>query len=111
MFKRPQPVGELSGGNQQKVQVASRLVAEPPVLVVHEPTRGVDVGARANLHAMLRDRADAGTAVILITTDVEEVVDVSDRVVVIREGAVVGELTGTELTQAAVIALATKARR
>ncbi len=104
-----QPVGELSGGNQQKVLLASRLITRPSVLIVHEPTRGVDVGARAHLHGLIRERSESGTAVMLISTDVEEVVNVSDRVIVIRDGLVVGELTGDELTQTAVIALATKA--
>lgn len=94
-----QPVGQLSGGNQQKVLLASRLAADPRVLVAHEPTRGVDVGARHEIHEALRALSDAGTAVLVVTSDVEEVVDVSDRVVVIRDGRVVAELVGDAITQ------------
>jgi ABC-type sugar transport system ATPase subunit len=92
-------VGQLSGGNQQKVLLTSRLAADPRVLVAHEPTRGVDVGARQEIHEALRVLSDAGTAVLVVTSDVEEVVDVSDRVVVIRDGRVVAELVGDAITQ------------
>lgn len=94
-----QPVGQLSGGNQQKILLTSRLAADPRVLVAHEPTRGVDVGARHEIHEALRALSDAGTAVLVVTSDVEEVVDVSDRVVVIRDGRVVAELVGDAITQ------------
>ncbi|GAA3671363.1 sugar ABC transporter ATP-binding protein [Nocardioides ginsengisoli] len=94
-----QPVGQLSGGNQQKVLLTSRLAADPRVLVAHEPTRGVDVGARREIHDALRAVSDAGTAVLVITSDVEEVVDVSDRVLVIRNGRIVAELVGAAITQ------------
>ncbi|KRB78481.1 hypothetical protein ASE01_04250 [Nocardioides sp. Root190] len=94
-----QPVGQLSGGNQQKVLLTSRLATDPRVLVAHEPTRGVDVGARREIHDALRALSDAGTAVLVVTSDVEEVVDVSDRVLVIRDGRIVGELIGEHITQ------------
>ncbi|MCX6400416.1 MAG: sugar ABC transporter ATP-binding protein [Propionibacteriales bacterium] len=94
-----QPVGQLSGGNQQKVLLTSRLATDPRVLVAHEPTRGVDVGARREIHDALRALSDAGTAVLVVTSDVEEVVDVSDRVLVIRDGRIVGELIGDHITQ------------
>jgi ABC-type sugar transport system ATPase subunit len=94
-----QAVGNLSGGNQQKVLLASRLAVGPVVLVAHEPTRGVDVGAREEIHDALRQLSDAGTAVLVVTSDVEEVVDVSDRVLVVRDGCIVAELVGDNLTQ------------
>lgn len=94
-----QPVGELSGGNQQKVLLAGRLATEPRVLVVHEPTRGVDVGARREIHETLRTLSDSGTGVLLITSDVEEAATTSDRLIVIRDGQVVAELTGADITQ------------
>ncbi|MFI5428868.1 sugar ABC transporter ATP-binding protein [Aeromicrobium sp. UC242_57] len=94
-----QPVGQLSGGNQQKVLLASRLAAEPAVLVVHEPTRGVDIGARHEIHETLRELTDSGTAVLVVTSDVEEAVDVSDRLLIIRDGEIVAELTGVDITQ------------
>lgn len=94
-----QPVGQLSGGNQQKVLLASRLAAEPLVVVAHEPTRGVDIGARREIHEALRSLTRAGTGVLVVTSDVEEVVEVSDRVLVIRDGRLVAELTASEITQ------------
>jgi ribose transport system ATP-binding protein len=86
-----QTVGELSGGNQQKVLVGSRLALRPAVLVLQEPTRGVDVGARLELHRLLRGLADEGTATVLVTSDIEEAVNLSDRLLVVRDGAVVAE--------------------
>ena len=103
-----QPVATLSGGNQQKVVLASRLVARPRVLVLQEPTRGVDVGARVEIHHYVRSIAEGGTAVLWVTTDVEEAVVVADRLLVVREGAIVGELTGQSKTQGRALAMATK---
>jgi ribose transport system ATP-binding protein len=94
-----QPVGDLSGGNQQKVLLASRLLAEPRVLVLDHPTRGVDVGARTHIHSYLRELAEQGVGLLLISTDVEEAAVLADRLLVLRRGAVVGELTGSDLTQ------------
>ena len=104
-----QTVDSLSGGNQQKVMLGSRLEVHPSVLVLNEPTRGVDVGARAEIHAYLRDEAkERGTAVLWITSDAEEAVLVSDRILVMRDGAIVGELHGAAKTQANALALATE---
>ena len=86
-----QTVGELSGGNQQKVLVGSRLAMHPKVLVLQEPTRGVDVGARLEIHRLVRRLADAGTATLLVTSDIEEAVNLSDRLLVVRDGALVQE--------------------
>jgi simple sugar transport system ATP-binding protein len=88
----------LSGGNQQKVLFANRLQSEPDVLVLHEPTRGVDVGARADIHREIRAARDRGLCVVLLTTDIEEVVDVADRVAVLRAGAVVADLRGAQIS-------------
>jgi ribose transport system ATP-binding protein len=104
-----QAVSSLSGGNQQKVLVGSRLEAGPKVLVLNEPTRGVDVGARAELHRYLRTVAEAGTAVLWVTSDVEEAVLLSDRLLVMRDGDIVGELAGATKTQTRALALATEA--
>jgi ABC-type sugar transport system ATPase subunit len=87
-----QPVGELSGGNQQKVLVGSRLATKPKVLVLQEPTRGVDVGARLELHRLLRALADEGTGQLLVTSDIEEAVGLSDRLLIVRDGRVVHEI-------------------
>lgn len=101
-----QEVGELSGGNQQKVVLASRLASTPPILVLHEPTRGVDIGSRSRIHRELAQAADDGAAVLLITSDVQEAIDATDRLVILRDGVVVGELTGPEKTKSAALAAA-----
>lgn len=101
-----QKVGQLSGGNQQKVLLASRMAAEPRLLVLQEPTRGVDVGARVEIHRFLAEIADRGCAVLLVTADLEEAVAVSHRLLVMREGRIAGELSGPSKTQARAIALA-----
>lgn len=98
-----QHVGELSGGNQQKVLLASRLAARPRLLVLQEPTRGVDVGARVEIHRLLRDFAADGMTLLVVTSDVEEAVDLTDRLLVIRDGSIVNELTGERKTQSAVL--------
>jgi ABC-type sugar transport system ATPase subunit len=93
-----QTVGDLSGGNQQKVLVGSRLATRPKVLVLQEPTRGVDVGARLEIHRLLRDLADDGAAVLLVSSDIEEVVNVCDRLLVAREGEIVHEIRMPDLS-------------
>jgi ABC-type sugar transport system ATPase subunit len=105
-----QPVEQLSGGNQQKVMLASRLVRDPKIVVLHEPTRGVDVGARLEIHRILRDVAGRGAAILLVTSDIEEAVAVSDRLLVMRDGALQGELLGTDKTQGQALRLATGTR-
>ncbi|CAN5351193.1 sugar ABC transporter ATP-binding protein [soil metagenome] len=106
-----QAVAELSGGNQQKVLLASRLAQRPEVLVLHEPTRGVDIGARLQIHEHLRALAAEGIACLLVTSDVEEAVAVSDRIVVMRDGRVVAELDADQRTQESTIFHATGAQR
>jgi ribose transport system ATP-binding protein len=103
-----QPVSTLSGGNQQKVLLASRLAARPRVFVLQEPTRGVDVGARFEIHEYVRSIAEQGTGVLWVTTDVEEAVLIADRLVVLRNGVVVAELTGDEKTQGRALEMATQ---
>ncbi|HZA88406.1 MAG TPA: sugar ABC transporter ATP-binding protein, partial [Acidimicrobiales bacterium] len=85
-----QPVGLLSGGNQQKTMLAKWLNAEPAVLILDEPTRGIDVGAKADVHRIIDDLARSGMAIVLISSDLPEVLAVSDRVLVMREGMQTG---------------------
>ncbi|WP_232664990.1 sugar ABC transporter ATP-binding protein [Pseudonocardia sp. TRM90224] len=99
-----QPVAELSGGNQQKVLLARWLCTEPKVLLLDEPTRGIDVGAKAEVQALIDELATDGLGVLLISSDMEELIDGSDRVVVLRDGAVVGELSGDQVNEDAVLA-------
>ena len=101
-----QKVGQLRGGNQQKVLLASRMAGRPRLLVRQEPTRGVDVGARVEIHRFLADIARRGCAVLLVTADVEEAVILSHRLIIMRDGSIRGELSGANKTQANAIALA-----
>jgi ribose transport system ATP-binding protein len=99
-----QRVAELSGGNQQKVLLARWLCTRPKVLLLDEPTRGIDVGAKAEVQALIDELAQEGLAVLLISSELEELLDGADRLLVLKDGAVVGELTGDRLTQDDVLA-------
>jgi rhamnose transport system ATP-binding protein len=104
------PVGTLSGGNQQKVMLAKWLNTNPRLLIVDEPTRGIDVGAKAEVHRILRDLAGQRVAIMVISSDLPEVLSLADRVLVMREGRLVGEFPGPEATEEAVMRLAVGAR-
>jgi inositol transport system ATP-binding protein len=99
------PVGTLSGGNQQKVLLARCLALEPKVLIVDEPTRGIDVGAKAEVHQLLSDMAQSGIALIVISSEMPEVLALSDRIVVFREGCISGVLTAQDATEAKLMEL------
>ena len=99
-------VGNLSGGNQQKVMLAKWLNASPRILIVDEPTRGIDIGAKAEVHAILRDLASRGVAILIISSDLPEVLSLADRVLVMREGRLVGEFSGEAVTEEDVMHLA-----
>jgi len=96
-------VGQLSGGNQQKVVIGRWLLRQPKVLILDEPTRGVDVGARAEIHRLVRDLAKDGMAVIVISSEPEELPDLSDRVLVMADGHIVKELQGDALSRNAIV--------
>ncbi len=102
-----QKVMYLSGGNQQRVVVAKWLATHPKVLIVDEPTRGIDVGAKAEIYGLLSDLAQQGVGILMISSDLPEVLAMSDRILVMHEGRLVGELPGTGATQEQVMALAT----
>ena len=102
-----QRVRYLSGGNQQKVVLAKWLSLEPKVLILDEPTRGVDVGAKQEIYMLIGELARSGVAILMISSEMEEVLGMSDRVIVIHEGRVAGELRHDDLSEEAVIALAT----
>ena len=99
-----QQVSQLSGGNQQKVLLARLLCMEPKVVLLDEPTRGIDVGAKAEVQGLIDELASQGLAVLLISSEMEELIDGADRLIVLRDGAVVGELTGGEVTESNVLA-------
>ncbi|MBB4440156.1 MULTISPECIES: sugar ABC transporter ATP-binding protein [Rhizobium] len=97
------PVGLLSGGNQQKVVIGRWLLRQPKVLILDEPTRGVDIGARADIHRLIRNLAAGGMAVIVVSSEPDELPDLCDRVLVMAEGRVVRELTGAGITRNALV--------
>jgi len=103
-----QPASTLSGGNQQKVLLARFLLTKPALLILDEPTRGVDVGARAEIYALMNRLCAEGLAIAMISSDLPELLGMSDRVVVMREGRVTGELDRALATPEAVMALATR---
>jgi len=109
--KTPSPeqlIGNLSGGNQQKVIIARWLATEPKVLILDEPTRGVDVGAKAEIYAIMNDLAARGVAIIMISSELPEIINMSDRVVVMGDGRVKGTLPREELSQEKIMFLATE---
>ena len=97
----------LSGGNQQKAVLARWLATAPRVLLLDEPTRGVDMGAKEEIYGLMRAIAATGVAILMISSELNEVLGMSDRVVVLREGRVSGELSGDDITERAVMSLAT----
>jgi ABC-type sugar transport system ATPase subunit len=100
------PVSSLSGGNQQKLLFARMLLCGPEVLVADEPTRGVDVGAKRAIYDLLASLADEGLGVLLISSELEEVLGLAHRVLVMRAGRIVGELAGEQMTESAVLGAA-----
>ena len=99
MASADQAVGNLSGGNQQKVVLARWLALQPKVLIVDEPTRGIDVAAKAEVHALLYELAGAGIAILAISSELSEILTISDRIVTMREGRVTGEVTRVEASE------------
>jgi ABC-type sugar transport system ATPase subunit len=102
-------VSTLSGGNQQKVVLGKWLERSPKVLLLDEPTRGVDVGAREEIHGILEELARRGVAILIASSDLVEVLRLAHRVLVLREGRLVGEIDGADATQEAIVQLSTGA--
>jgi rhamnose transport system ATP-binding protein len=100
------PVGDLSGGNQQKVAVARWLATEPKLLILDEPTQGIDVGAKAEIHRLMGELAGRGMAIVMISSELPEILRMSDRIVVMHSGTVSGILNRSEATQERVMAYA-----
>jgi ribose transport system ATP-binding protein len=104
-----QMAGSLSGGNQQKIVLGKWLAADPQVLLLDEPTRGVDVGARAEIYRRLDELAQSGLAVLFVSSELEEVLLLADRVLVMRDGEIRGEVSGDDRTEKNIMLLATGA--
>jgi ABC-type sugar transport system ATPase subunit len=102
-----QKVLNLSGGNQQKVVIAKWLALHPKILIMDEPTRGIDIGAKAEVHGLMHQLAADGVAILMISSELPEILGMSDRILVMRQGRIAGELSRAEATQEAIMALAT----
>ncbi len=100
------PVGSLSGGNQQKVVIGKWLMNQPRIILLNDPTRGIDVGTKQEMYQLLRNLADAGAAIIFYSTDYDELIGCCDRVLVLYDGQIKRELVGAEITERALIASA-----
>ena len=105
-----QAVANLSGGNQQKVALAKWLLSSAKVLILDEPTRGVDVGARQEIYRIIREQAAQGVAIVLVSSDLPEILSICERVVIMHEGRVTGELEASEMTEAKIMYCATDVR-
>ena len=99
-------VRNLSGGNQQKVVIAKWLAADSEILILDEPTRGVDVGAKAEIYKLLNTFVKAGKAVIMISSEMPEIIGMCDRVLVFRDGEIMGEFSRDEVTQEKILDVA-----
>ena len=100
-------VGSMSGGNQQKVVLAKALATKPKLLILDEPTRGVDVGAKAEIYAIINELAKQGMAIVMISSELPEIINMCDNVCVVKEGVKTGELGYQGLTQEKIMKLAT----
>ncbi|MBS0189208.1 MAG: sugar ABC transporter ATP-binding protein, partial [Planctomycetes bacterium] len=103
--------GELSGGNQQKLLIARWMGKNTKVLLLDEPTRGIDVGTKAEIYKLVRAAADGGAAVLLVSSEMPELLALSDRILVMSEGRISGELEGDKMTQSNILKLATMESR
>ena len=101
-----QMVVNLSGGNQQKVALAKALAADPDIIIFDEPTKGIDVGAKQEIYQLMNDLVESGKAIIMVSSDMEEILGMSDRIIVLHEGLVSGELMRGEFSQERVLQLA-----
>jgi ABC-type sugar transport system ATPase subunit len=101
-----QLVRELSGGNQQKVSLAKWLKQDVEILLIDEPSRGVDVGSKSEIHQFLNNSAKDGMSIIMVSSDMRELIELSHRIIVMRNGRIAGELSGSEISEEAVLRLA-----
>ena len=98
--------GSLSGGNQQKVAISRWLTADPGVIILDEPTQGVDVGSKSEIHSIMVDLAEQGKAILMISSELPEILGMSDRIAVMHSGSIAGVLERSEATQPKILSLA-----
>jgi inositol transport system ATP-binding protein len=103
-----QLIENLSGGNQQKVLISRWLLTDPDILIIDEPTRGIDVGAKAEIHRLMSELAKQGKAIIMVSSEMPEILGMSDRIVVMCDGSLVGEINRADATQEKIMELATR---
>ena len=101
-------VNNLSGGNQQKVALAKWMMTRPEVLILDEPTRGIDVGAKYEIYSLMNQLVEQGMAIIMISSELPEVLGMSDRICVVSGGVIAGEMSGAEATQEKIMRIATE---
>lgn len=101
------PAGSLSGGNQQKVVLAKWIGTGAQIIILDEPTRGIDVGAKREIYQLMNELTDRGVSIIMVSSELPEVIGMSDRVMVVHEGNIKGDLTGNEITEENIMTLAT----
>ena len=106
-----QKVKNLSGGNQQKVILAKWLAAESELLIFDEPTRGIDVGAKQEIYTLINELVEQGKAVLMISSEMEELMGMSDRIIILAEGCISGEITKPEFNQETIMQMASKERK
>src|SRR5690606_37704140 len=104
--RRDMPAGNLSGGNQQKLLLAKVMLPDPRIIIIDEPTRGIDVGTKRQIYAFIRKLAAEGRSLIVISSEMTEVIGLSDRVLVMREGRLAGEVAGKAMTEDNIVRLA-----
>ena len=106
-----QPVQFLSGGNQQKVVLGKWLSMKPRILLLDEPTRGVDIGAKQEIYRLMEELAEQGVAILFVSSEMEEVISMSDRTLVMHEGHITAELAKSDLSEEAIMQAATGRQR
>jgi len=99
--------GQLSGGNQQKLLLAKMMMLDPSIVIIDEPTRGIDVGTKEQIYQFIANLADEGKSIIVVSSEMPELIGICDRIVVMREGRIAGEVTGDRMTEHDIVVLAT----
>ena len=99
--------GQLSGGNQQKLLLAKMMMLDPAIVIIDEPTRGIDIGTKEQIYKFIARLADEGRSIIVISSEMPELIGICDRVLVMRAGDIVGEVAGDEMTEDRIVVLAT----